>query len=140
VEWRDIVYNMLVAAGCYLSWKSLSLLVGREQKSARKLLRYLWPSAMVVWGWAMLWATSFPASSFWMGKSLDVLLVLFFTLNFPAAILGNAVLSILIDWPGPAKGIAASLVVWLLWYGMIRGWERWKARQTAASLVPRITP
>jgi hypothetical protein len=124
---------MLVAAGCYLSWKGVSYLVAHEQRSSRKLLRYLWPSAMLVWAWFMLWATSFPASSLWMGKSLDLLLILFFTVNLPAAVLGNALLVILIDWPSPAKASVASLAVWLLWYAIIRVWERWKARNVSSA-------
>lgn len=130
---------MLVAAGFYGSWKGVSVLVAREQRGSRKLLRYLWPSAMLAWAWCMLWATSSPASSLWMGKSLDLLLILFFTVNLPAAVLGNAILVILIDWPAPVKASTASLAVWLLWYGIIRVWERWKARG-ASSALPRITP
>ena len=130
---------MLVAVGFYGCWKGVSLLVAREQHSSRKLLRYLWPTAMLAWSWFMLWATSFPAATHWMGKSLDLLLILFFTVNLPAAVLGNALLVILIDWPGPAKGMAASAGVWLLWYAIIRAWERWKS-PSAASALPRITP
>ena len=130
---------MLVAAACYGSWKGVSRLVAHEQRSSRKLLRYFWPSAMLAWAWWMLWATSFPASSLWMGKSFDLVLILFFTVNLPAAVLGNGLLSVLIDWPSPAKAFVASLAVWLLWYAIIRGWERWKARR-APSTLPRITP
>ena len=139
MDLRDIAYSMLVAAACYLSWKGVSLLVAHEQKSARKLLRYLWPTAMLAWAWGMLWATSFPGASLWMGKSLDLLLILFFTVNLPAAVLGNALLIILIDWPAPLKASIASLAVWLLWYGIVRFWERWKARHPASAL-PRVTP
>jgi hypothetical protein len=139
VDWRDIGYNMLLAAACYLSWKGVSALVAHEQRSSRKVLRYLWPTAMVAWAWYMLAATSFPADFLWMGKSLHVLLILFFVVNLPAAVIGNAVLVLLIDWSGPVKGVAASIVVWILWYGLIRLWERWKARQ-APSALPRITP
>jgi len=135
-----MVYSMLVAAGFYGCWKAVSLLVAHEQRSSRKLLRYFWPTAMLAWSWFMLWATSFPASSLWMGKSLNLLLILFFTVNLPAAVLGNALLVILIDWPGPARGLAASVAVWLLWYAIIRLWERWKSRSSAASALPRITP
>ena len=122
---------MIVAAGFYGCWKGVSLLVARDLRSSRKLLRYLWPTAMLAWSWFMLWATSFPAASRWMGKSLDLLLILFFTANLPAAVVGNALLVILIDWPAPAKGLAASAAVWLLWYAIIRLWERWKSRGTS---------
>jgi hypothetical protein len=139
MTWNDIVYSMLVAAAFYGCWKGVSLLVAREQRSPRKLLRYVWPTAMLAWSWFMLWATSFPASSLWMGKSLDLLLILFFTVNLPAAVLGNALLVILIDWPDPAKAFVASVAVWLLWYAIIRVWERWKSR-SAGDPLPRITP
>jgi hypothetical protein len=139
VEWGEVVYSMLVAAAVYGCWKGVSALVAREQRSPRKLLRYLWPTAMLAWSWFMLWATSFPGSSRWMGKSLDLLLILFFTVNLPAAVLGNALLVLLIDWPGPAKASVASLCVWLLWFAIIRVWERWKSRGAATALL-RITP
>jgi hypothetical protein len=139
MTWNDIVYSMLVAAAFYGCWKGVSLLVAREQRSPRKLLRYVWPTAMLAWSWFMLWATSFPASSLWMGKSLDLLLILFFTVNLPAAVLGNALLVILIDWPDPAKAFVVSVAVWLLWYAIIRVWERWKSR-SAGDPLPRITP
>lgn len=130
---------MLLAGACYLSWRGVSRLVAFEQRSSRKLLRYLWPTAMVAWAWYMLLATSFPANFLWMGKSLDALLILFFVVNLPAAVIGNAILVLLIDSSGPLKGTAASVVVWLLWYAIIRVWERWKARQ-APVILPRITP
>lgn len=119
---------MLVAAAFYGGWKLVSLLILREQRRSRKQLRYLWPTAMLIWCWFMLWATSFPSSSQWMGKSLDLLLILFFVINLPGAVVGNGVLGILIDWPGPAKATVASVVVWLLWYGIIRLWEWRRAR------------
>jgi len=139
MDWRDIGFSILVAAGFYGAWKGVSLLVAHEQRGSRKLLRYLWPSAMLAWAWYMLWATSFPASSLWMGKSLDVLLILFFTVNLPAAVLGNAILAVLIDWPAPVKASVASLAVWLLWYGIIRIWEHSRARNASPAL-PKITP
>lgn len=114
---------MLVAAALYGGWEGVSLLVARERGSSRKLLRYLWPTAMLAWCWFMLWATSFPSSSRWMGKSLDLLLILFFAIDLPGAVVGNGLLGVLIDWPGPAKGAVASVAVWLLWYGIIRLWE-----------------
>ncbi len=133
MDWRDLGYSLLVAAACYLSWKGVSFLVAREQRHSRKLLRYLWPTAMLAWAWYMLWATSFPAQSLWMGKSLDLLLILFFTVNLPAAVLGNALLVILIDWPAPVKASVASAAVWLLWYAIIRVWERWKSRNASSA-------
>jgi len=70
----------------------------------------------------MLWATSFPAASGWLGYVRDPLLIAFFGVNLPQAVIGNGVLAILIDAPGSVKGSAASVVVWLLWYGVIRIW------------------
>jgi hypothetical protein len=139
VDWREIGYSMLVAAACYLAWKGVSRLVAYEQASSRKLLRYLWPTAMVAWAWLMLWSASFPASTAWMGKSLDLLFIVFFAVNLPAAVLGNAVLTFLIDRPDAVKASAASLTVWLVWYAIIRLWERWKG-PPATSALPRVTP
>ena len=99
---------MLVAAAVYGGWKGVSLLVARERGSSRKLLRYLWPTVMLDWCWFMLWATSFPSSSRSLGKSLNRLLILFFAIDLPGAVVGNRLLGIPIDWPGPAKGAAAS--------------------------------
>ena len=132
MSWQDIVYSMLLAAALYGGWKGVSLLVARERSSSRKLLRYLWPTAMVAWCWFMLWATSFPSSSRWMGKGLNVLLILFFAIDFPGAVAGNGLLGVLIDWPSSAKATVASVAVWLLWYGIIRVWE-WRKGQN----VPR---
>jgi hypothetical protein len=128
VSWQDIVYNMLLAAVFYGGWRGVSVLVERERSGSRKLLRYIWPTVMVAWCWLMLWATSFPSESHWMGRSLDFLLIVFFAVNFPGAVLGNGLLSVMIDWPAPLKSVVASVAVWLLWYGIIRAWERWKAR------------
>ena len=139
MDFRDIAYSFVVAAACYLSWKGVSALVAREQRSPRKILRYLWPTAMVAWAWYMLLASTFPAKFLWMGKSLDLLFILFFVVNMPAAVIGNAVLVFLIDQPGPVKGAVASIVVWALWYVVIHLWERWKARQ-GPSALPRLTP
>jgi hypothetical protein len=139
VNANEIVYSMLVAAAFYGGWRGVAVLVAREQHSGRKLLRYAWPTAMLAWSWFMLWATSFPASTLWMGKSLDLLLILFFTVNFPGAVLGNALLVTLIDWPDAVKASVASAAVWLLWFGIICLWERWKSRGGAA-VLPRITP
>jgi hypothetical protein len=82
---------------------------------------------MLAWSWFMLWATSFPAASGWLGFVRDPLLIAFFGVNLPQAVLGNGVLAMLIDAPGVVKGGVASLAVWLLWYGVIRIWARRRA-------------
>ena len=126
---------MLIAAAFYGGWKGLSVLVARERDRARKLLRYWWPTAMVAWSWLMLLATSFPSASAWLGQGLDVLLILFFAINFVGAIIGNGLLTTFIDWNPWAKGAVASVTVWLIWYGIIRGWEWWSGRNAGMPSV-----
>ena len=127
--------SMLVAAALYGGWKAMSVLMAREQRpGARKLLRYVWPTAMLVWSWLMLIATTFPVFGVFMGKSLDFLLALFFAVNLPGAVLGNAAVVWLIDKPDWVKGIVGSAVVWLSWYAIIRVWEWWRGRQGPAGV------
>jgi hypothetical protein len=139
VNWSEMGYSLLLAAACYGGWKCVSWLVAVERRRERKLLRYLWPTAMVAWSWAMLWGTSFPSSVAWLGRAFDLLLIVFFVVNLPGAVLGNALLGILIDWPGPVTGVAGSAAVWLVWYAIIRLWERMKLRGEGTSL-PRLGP
>ena len=40
----------------------------------------------------MLWATAFPASSSWLGYARDPLLIAFFGVNLPEAVVGNGLL------------------------------------------------
>jgi len=82
----------------------------------------------------MLWATAFPASSSWMGYVRDPLLIAFFGVNLPQAVVGNGLLGVLIDAPAVVKGGVASVAVWLLWYGVIRVWERQAAKKAVVGL------
>jgi hypothetical protein len=82
----------------------------------------------------MLWVASAPSSTPWMGRSLDVIWILFFAVNLPGAVVGNGLLTLLIDWPDWAKSLTASVAVWLLWYAIIRMWEWWKARSGPVEL------
>ncbi len=71
----------------------------------------------------MLWATSFPAASSWMGIVRDPLLIAFFGVNLAQAVVGNGLLGVFIDAPGVVKGSVASVAVWLMWHAVIRVWE-----------------
>ena len=71
----------------------------------------------------MLWATSFPGSSRWLGYVRDPLSIAYFGVNLPQAVIGNGLLGILIDAPGVVQGSVASAAVWLMWYAVIRLWE-----------------
>ena len=125
--------SMLVAAALYGGWKAISVLIAREQRpQARKWLRYIWPTAMLAWSWLMLIATTFPGSGVCMGRSLDFLLAVFFAVNLPGATAGNAALLLLIDQPDWLKAVAASAVVWFIWFAIIRAWEWWRARHGPA--------
>ena len=86
----------------------------------------------------MLWATSFPASSSWLGFVRDPLTIAFFGVNLPQAVIGNGLLGILIDSPGVVQGSAASAAVWLLWYVVIRVWQ-WR-RESSSPDLPSIVP
>lgn len=86
----------------------------------------------------MLWQSSFPASSGWLGFARDPLSIAFFGVNLPQAIIGNGLLGILIDSPGIVQGSVASAAVWLLWYAMIRIWQ-WR-RESSRTGLPRIVP
>lgn len=86
----------------------------------------------------MLWATSFPGSSAWLGFARDPITIAFFGVNLPQAVIGNGVLGILIDAPEGVQGGVASASVWLLWYAVIRVWQ-WR-RQSSRPGLPRIVP
>ena len=124
MTWQDILMSLFVAFAFYGGWKAMSLLVARRSR----LLRYVLPTLMVAWSWLMLFAASSPSSVHWMGKGLDVLWVLFFTMNLPGSVVGNAMLVLLIGKPAWVQGVFASAVVWLLWFGIVRVWEWWKER------------
>ena len=78
---------------------------------------------MLGWSWGILWATSFPAASRWLGYARDPLLIAFFGVNLPEAVVGNGLLGVLVDSPAAVKASAASAAVWLLWFGTICLWE-----------------
>lgn len=86
----------------------------------------------------MLWSASFPGSSGWLGFVRDPLSIAFFGVNLPQATIGNGLLGILIDAPGPVQGGVASAAVWLLWYAVIRFWQ--SRRESAGPDLPRIVP
>jgi hypothetical protein len=113
-------------------------LVAREASARRTILRYWWPTAMLAWSWFMLWATSFPGASGWLGFVRDPLSIAFFGVNLPQAVIGNGLLGILIDAPGAVQGSVASAAVWLLWYAVIRVWQ-WR-RESISPDLPRIVP
>lgn len=120
---RDILGAFAGALACYGCWRWLAHLVAREVAAPRRILRYWWPTAMLAWSWFMLWATSFPGSSRWLGYLRDPLSIAFFGVNLPQAIVGNGLLGILIGSPAPVQGSVASAAVWIMWYGVIRFWE-----------------
>lgn len=135
---RQIAGAFIGALACYGCWRWLAYLVSREAAARRRTLRYWWPTAMLAWSWFMLWSSSFPASSAWLGFARDPLTIAFFGVNLPQAAIGNGLLGILIDTPGVVQGSVASAAVWLLWYGVIRVWQ-WR-REAGAQDQPRIVP
>ena len=86
----------------------------------------------------MLWSSSFPASSAWLGFLRDPLTIAFFGVNLLQATIGNALLGLLIDAPGAVQGSVASAAVWLLWYAVIRIWQ-WR-RESSHTGLPRVVP
>jgi len=85
----------------------------------------------------MLWSASFPGAGRWLGFARDPLFIAYFGVNLPQAVIGNALLGILIDEPAVIEGGVASAVVWLLWYVVIRVWQ-W--RRELSEDAPRIVP
>jgi len=120
---REILGAFVGALGCYACWRWLAHMVNREAAAHGRTLRYWWPTAMLAWSWFMLWATSFPGSSRWLGYVRDPLSIAYFGVNLPQAVIGNGLLGILIDAPGVVQGSVASAAVWFMWYGVIRVWE-----------------
>src|SRR5579863_7415261 len=135
---RQIAGAFIGALACYGCWRWLAHLVLQEALARRKILRYWWPTAMLAWSWFMLWATSFPGSSNWLGFVRDPLTIAFFGVNLPQAAIGNGLLGILIDTPEAVQGSVASAAVWLLWHAVIRLWQ-WRRESTGPDL-PRIFP
>jgi hypothetical protein len=134
---RDFAGAFAGALACYGCWRWLAHLIGREAAAHRTLLRYWWPTAMLAWSWFMLWATSFPGSSRWLGFVRDPLSIAYFGVNLPQAVIGNGLMGVLIDAPGAVQGGVASSAVWLLWYGVIRIWQsRREAGLGAAGFIP----
>jgi len=127
---REIVGAFVGALGCYGCWRGLARLVAMRAR----WLRYWWPTAMLAWSWFMLWAAAFPAASGWLGYARDPLFIAFFGVNLPEAVAGNGLLGVLIDSPGIVKGSVASVMVWALWYGVIRVWESRAAKKTVVGL------
>ena len=135
---RQIAGAFIGALACYACWRWLAYLVAREAGARRRILRYWWPTVMLAWSWFMLWATSVPGSSDWLGFVRDPLTIAFFGVNLPQAAIGNGLLGLLIDAPGPVQGSVASAAVWLLWYGVIRLWQ-WR-RESGGPDLPHIVP
>ena len=69
-----------------------------------------------------------------MGRGMDLLLMLFFAIDFPGAVVGSGVVGILTDRPGPAKRMVASVAMWLPWFSIFRAWEWWKERSVPTVL------
>ena len=135
---RQIAGAFVGALACYACWRWLAHLIARETAAGRRILRYWWPTAMLAWGWFMLWSSSFPGSSNWLGFTRDPLTIAFFGVNLPQAAIGNGLLGLLIDAPGLVRGSVASASVWLLWYAVIRVWQ-WRRASTGPAL-PHIVP
>ena len=134
---RQIAGAFIGALACYGCWRWLAYLVAREAATRRTFLRYWWPTAMLAWSWFMLWSSSFPGASDWLGFARDPLTIAFFGVNLPQATIGNALLALLIDAPRPVQGGIASAAVWLLWYGEIRLWQRYRKSNSS---MPHIVP
>ena len=135
---RQIIGAFIGALACYGCWRWLAYLIAREASARRTILRYWWPTAMLVWSWFMLWSAAFPGASGWLGFARDPLTIAFFGVNLPQAAIGNGLLGILIDAPGVVQGGIASAAVWLLWYAVIRVWQ-WR-RESGGPDLPRIVP
>jgi len=56
------------------------------------------------------------------------------TLKGASTVQGLDLLGVLIDSPGIVKGSVASVMVWALWYGVIRVWESRAAKKTVVGL------
>ncbi len=134
---RQIAGAFIGALACYGCWRWLAYLVAREALARRTALRYWWPTAMLAWSGFMLWETSFPGSSSWLGFARDPLAIAFFGVNLPQAVVGNGLLGLLIDAPGAVQGSIAGAAVWLLWYAVIRTWQ-W--RRESSQDVQRFIP
>ena len=85
----------------------------------------------------MLWATSFPGASSWLGYVRDPLSIAFMGVNLPEAVVGNGLLGVLIDSSDVVKASVASVAVWGLWYGTVRFWE-WRKRLSVSDAQRRI--
>ncbi|MEO8052334.1 MAG: hypothetical protein ABI833_18140 [Acidobacteriota bacterium] len=134
---REIAGAFGGALACYVCWRWLAHLIAREAAVRRTMLRYWWPTAMLAWSWFMLWATSFPGSSRWLGFVRDPLSIAYFGVNLPQAVVGNGLLGVLIGAPEVVQGSVASAAVWLLWYAVIRVWQRRReSSQSATRIVP----
>ena len=127
VSFGDLLGSFVGALACIACWRGLSALVRREVAAGRKSLRYWWPTAMLTWSWFMLWATSFPSASAWLGVAKDPLLIAFFGVNLPGAVVGNGLLGVLVDLPDGVKATVASTAVWGIWFGVLVFWERRRA-------------
>ncbi len=134
---REIAGTFGGAVACYACWRWLAHLIAREAVARRTTLRYWWPTAMLAWSWFMLWATSFPGSSRWLGFVRDPLSIAYFGVNLPQAVVGNGLLGVLVGAPGVVQGSVASAAVWLLWYGVIRVWQK---RRESSLGATRIVP
>ena len=118
--------GVLASYGC---WRWLAALV----KKKTRWLRSVWPTGMLLVAWLLLWLTSFPGQSTRLGPISDILVYTFFGANIPGVMTGNLILSNMIGKPEWVQGLTASVAVWLVWYGIIRGWEWWARRKNVTA-------
>jgi len=121
--WFDLIFVLVAGIGVYLVRRALFPALNRVIARHTRMLRYGWPTGMLVWAWLMILLGSRPPSgAFW--ENLESAMgVTFAILNIPVLIVGGAFLALFGEMRHLYQAFIGSTIDWFVWYGIIRFWE-----------------
>lgn len=95
-------------------------------------------TARFPWGRARRWVPGLMVASGWLAIStsdnLPALLIVWAIVNLPALVVASLLLSILSTLAEPLLWATGAIVVWLVWYGLIRWAEAKSTESTSLSI------
>ncbi len=127
-NWKTVLIGLLLALACCGLWRLLTwLLESRREAVNWAKLRILWPTAMLVWGLALV--AMLARNERW-GWAFDAVLFVFSLLNFPALLVVGLLLGLLNQTLHPAVWVqllVGSMTIWSGDYLLVRlaEWRAW---------------
>jgi hypothetical protein len=125
LDWQTILLGLLVALGFCGLWRFfIWFLESRRERIHWRAARYLWPTAMLAWGWTMAVLDLEGVSR---GPVFDSIFVIYALANLPALIVLIPVLRLCAQLAIWQSAIIASIAMWAASYLIVRlaEWRAW---------------